>query len=82
MSIDLANDLWTELKTFINNPELEDASSILVDLLTDYDFSVDEIAAAFKSDSDVKETIQREYPDVELDFDEPNEDFFFDEEDD
>jgi len=82
MSIDLANDLWTELKNYIDRAERDDAAKVVVDLLGDYDFSADEIVAAFKSDSYVKEVIQREHPEIDLDIDELEEDdYFFNDED-
>ena len=81
MSIDLANDLWIELKGYINYAEREDAAKVVVDLLGDYDFAPDEIVAAFKSDTDMQEVIQREHPDVEMDIDDPEDDYFYEDED-
>ena len=76
MSIDLANDLWIELKEYINRAEREDAASAMVELLSDYDHSAEEIVAAFKSDFDVREVLQKEYPEFDLD-DEPDDDYFY-----
>jgi len=82
MSIDLASDLWTELKNYIDRAEREDAASVMVDLLSDYDHSTDEIVAAFKSDADVRDVLQKAHPEFELDEDEPDDDDYFYEDDD
>jgi len=67
VSIDLANDLWVDLKNYIDRVDREDAASIMVELLSDYDHSIDEIIAAFSSDPDVKEVLQKAHPELNLD---------------
>lgn len=81
MSIDLANDLWNELKSYIDYSQRDDAAKAVVDLLGDYDFSAEEMVAAFKSHAEIKEIIQQEHPEIELDIDDLDEDdYFFDDE--
>lgn len=78
MSIDLASDLWSELKSYIGYSEREDAAKGVLDLLDDYGFTTDETVAAFSADSDMKEVIQREHPEIQLDVDEIYDDFYED----
>lgn len=83
MSIDLVNDLWNELKEYIQYSEREDAAKAMVDILFDYDHSADEIVAAFKSDAEVKEILQKSNPDMDISDDEfeNEDDYYYDDED-
>jgi hypothetical protein len=56
--IDIAADLWSELKRYISVPDREEAADILVNLLIDNDYDADSIKTAFKSDNDVKRALK------------------------
>lgn len=77
MSIDLIHDVWSELRNYIDRAEREDAASVMIDLLFDHDYSSDELVAAFKSDPDVIEVLQKSHPDIELDIEDSDDEFFY-----
>jgi len=57
MTVELANEIWSELKRYVNTVDRDDAAETLVSVLIDNDIGPDEIKAAFKSDSDVKKAL-------------------------
>ena len=83
MSVELAKEIWDELKRHVNVVDREDAAETLVSVLIDNDCNADEIKSVFKSDSAVKAALAsylKDHADEEEDEDE--EDFEYDEEDD
>jgi hypothetical protein len=84
MAVDLANEVWQELKRYVNTVDRADAAESLVSVLIDNDISAEEIKSAFKSDSEVKQALKQYLDDhVEDDEDEyDDEDDYDDEEDD
>jgi hypothetical protein len=58
MAVDLAHDLWQELKRYISVPDRSDAADIVVNLLIDNDHSAEEIRDSFKGDGDIKRALQ------------------------
>jgi len=54
MSVDLASEIWAELKRYVNKVDRDEAAEAMVSVLIDNDVSADEIKDAFKGDSDVK----------------------------
>jgi len=54
MSVDLANEIWAELKRYVNKVDRDEAAEAMVSVLIDNDVSADDIKDAFKGDSDVK----------------------------
>jgi hypothetical protein len=66
MSLDLASEIWTELKRYIGSVDRSEAADVLVNLLVDHDHDADEIRAAFKGDPDIKRAMQV-YSDSEAD---------------
>jgi len=54
MSVDLASEIWAELKRYINKVDRDEAAEAMVSVLIDNDVSADDIKDAFKGDSDVK----------------------------
>jgi len=58
MAVDLAHDLWSELKRFMSPVDREEAADILVNVLIDNDHDAEEIRMAFKGDNDVKRALQ------------------------
>lgn len=80
MAVDLAHDLWQELKRFISTVDRSEAADTLVNLLVDNDYDAEQIRDAFKGDNDVKRALQS-YLDDEAseDLDEEDEDDYDDE---
>ena len=73
--VDVAADLWSELKRYISVPDREEAADIVVNLLIDNDYDAEDIKTAFKGDNDVKRALQSYLDDtVEEDIDEEDED--------
>jgi hypothetical protein len=58
MSLDLANEMWNELKRYIGSVDRSEAADVLVNLLVDHDYDADEIRMAFKGDPDIKAALQ------------------------
>ncbi len=82
MTVELANEIWSELKRYVNTVDQDDAAETFVSVLIDNDISPDEIKAVFKSDSDVKKALTsylRDQDELDIEEDEDDDD---DEEDD
>jgi len=69
MSLDLAQEIWSELKRYLSEVDRGDAADSLVYLLVDHDYDADDIRAAFKSDSDVKSSLKAYLTELETDDD-------------
>lgn len=54
MSVDLAKEIWNELKRHINTVDRDEAAETLVSVLIDNDVDADDIKSTFKTDSAVK----------------------------
>jgi hypothetical protein len=78
MSVDLTNEVWQELKRYVNGLDRAEAAEALVGVLIDNDVSAEEIKAAFKSDSEVKQAL-KQYLDDHADEEDDDDDY--DEED-
>jgi len=78
MSVDLAREIYNELKRFVNTVDRDEAAETLVSVLIDNDISADDIKDTFKGDSDIKRALTsylKDHPDDEdeedtLDWDE------------
>ena len=57
MSVELAKELWSELRRHINTVDRDEAAETLVSVLIDNDVDADEIKSVFKSESDVKRAL-------------------------
>jgi hypothetical protein len=77
MAADLANEVWQEIKRYVNGMDRAEAAEALVSVLIDNDVSAEEIKSAFKSDSEVKQAL-KQYLDDHADEDEDDD---YDEED-
>ena len=77
MSVDLAKEIWTELKRYVNTVDRADAAETLVSVLIDNDVDADDIKTAFKTDADVKAALAHYIKDHqdEADDDEDDEDY-------
>jgi hypothetical protein len=81
MAVNLANEVWQEIKRYVNGMDRAEAAESLVGVLIDNDISAEEIKAVFKSDSEVKQAL-KQYLDDHADDDDEEDDFEDDEEDD
>ncbi len=57
MSVDLASEIWAELKRYVNTVDRDEAAETLVSVLIDNDVAADEIRDAFKGESEVKRAL-------------------------
>jgi hypothetical protein len=81
MSANLANEIWQELKRYVNGMDRAEAAEALVSVLIDNDVSAEEIKSAFKSDSEVKQAL-KQYLDDHADDDEEDDNYDEEEDDD
>ena len=69
MSVELASEIWTEVKRHINSVDRAEAAETMVSVLIDNDVSAEEIKSAFKGDAEIKRALS-DYLKEEEDFDE------------
>ena len=82
MSVELAKEIWSELRRHINTVDRDEAAETLVAVLIDNDIDADEIKATFKSETEVKRALTSYLKDHPEDDDEDEEDFEYDDEED
>ena len=70
MSVELANEIWSELKRYVNTVDRAEAAETMVSVLIDNDVSADDIKLAFKSDTEIKRALTSYLKDHEEDDDE------------
>jgi hypothetical protein len=83
MSVDLAREIYNELKRFVNTVDRDEAAETLVAVLIDNDINADDIKDTFKTETEVKRALTsylKDHQDDEEDEDE--EDFEYDDEED
>jgi len=61
----LASEIWSELKRYINTVDRDEAAETLVAVLVDHDIDADDIRDAFKGDSEVKRALTSYLDDAE-----------------
>ena len=81
MSVELANEIWSELKRYVNTVDRAEAAETVVSVLIDNDVSADDIKSIFKSDSDIKKALASYLKDHEEDDDDLHDDDDEDDED-
>ena len=81
MPANLANEVWQEIKRYVNGMDRAEAAEALVGVLIDNDVSAEEIKVAFKSDSEVKQAL-KQYLDDHAEDDEEEDDYDEEEDDD
>ena len=57
MSLDLISDLWSEIKRYVTPKDRSEVADIMLTMMMDHDYSIDEIRAAFRNDTDVKRSL-------------------------
>ncbi len=81
MSADLSQEIWNEIRRYINPQDRTEAAETLVSVLIDNDVSADEIRDVFKGDSEIKRALTHYLKDHEED-NEDDEDYSIDEDED
>lgn len=72
MPVFMANEVWQEVKRYVQQQDRADAADALVSVLIDNDVSAEEIRDIFKGDSEVKRALQSyidDHQDDEDDYD-------------
>ena len=83
MSVELAKEIWDEIKRYVNTVDRAEAAETLVSVLIDNDVDADEIKDVFKSDSEVKRALTSYLKDHADDEEEDeDDDYEYDEDDD
>jgi hypothetical protein len=82
MSVELAKELWSELKRYVNTVDRDEAAETVVSVLIDNDVDPDDIKAVFKSDSDIKRALTEYLRDGEAHEDDDDDENLHDDEDD
>jgi hypothetical protein len=59
MAVNLANEVWQEVKRYVNGMDRAEAAEAMVGVLIDNDISAEEIKVAFKTDSEVKQALKQ-----------------------
>ena len=77
MSVELASEIWTEIKRYVNSVDRNEAAETLVSVLIDNDVSAEEIKSAFKGDGDIKRALA-DYLKEEEELEEEEEDSYDD----
>ena len=80
MSVELAKEIWDEIRRYVNTVDRDEAAETLVSVLIDNDVDADEIKNTFKSDSEVKRALAHYLKD-HADEEEEDEDDYEDDED-
>ena len=75
----VANELWSELKRYVNTVDRQEAAETVVSVLIDHDCDVDDIRNAFKGDSDIKRALTA-YLDNDKNYEEEEEEEYDEEE--
>ena len=57
MHSEVASEIWSELKRYINTVDRAEAAEVLISTLVNYDEDVEDIRDAFKGDSDIKKAL-------------------------
>ena len=57
MSVELAKEIWDEVKRYVNTVDRDEAAEILVSVLIDNDIEAGEVRQTFKTDSEVKRAL-------------------------
>ena len=78
MSVELASEIWSEIKRYVNSVDRNEAAETLVSVLIDNDVSAEEIKSAFKGDGDIKRALS-EYLKEEEELEEEEDDDYDDE---
>lgn len=74
MSVDLASELWSEVKRYVNDMDRQEAAEVFINVLIDNDIDAEDIRTAFRGEPEIKKALQTYLDDVEEDEEEDYED--------
>lgn len=74
MSVDLASELWSEVKRYINDMDRQEAAEVFINVLIDNDIDAEDIRTAFRGETEIKKALQTYLDDEEEDEEEDYED--------
>lgn len=57
MSVELASEIWSEVKRYINSVDRSEAAETVVNILIDNDVDAEDIKSTFKGDGDIKRAL-------------------------
>ena len=57
MSVELAKEIWDEIKRYVNTVDRQEAAETLINVLIDNDVVADEIKDVFKGDTEVRRAL-------------------------
>lgn len=77
MSVELASEIWTEVKRYINSVDRNEAAETVVNILIDNDVDAEDIKVMFKGDGDIKRALA-DYLKEEEELEEEDEDSYDD----
>lgn len=72
MTEQLAAEIWSEIKRYINVVDRPEAAEQVINIMVDNDCDIDDIKSAFKGDLDIKKALTQ-YLDNDRDYDEEDE---------
>ena len=75
----LASEIWSELKRYINTVDRDEAAETLVSVLVDHDIDADDIRDAFKGDAEIKRALVSYLDDADEEAEEYDEEYEDDE---
>ena len=75
MSLELAVDIWEELKSYVNVVDRSDAADNLVAIMIDHDYAAEDILSVFSYDTDVKRSLNSYLTQTEDDDYDDNDDY-------
>jgi hypothetical protein len=75
VSVELAKEIWDEIKRYVNTVDRDEAAETLVSVLIDNDAEADEIKSTFKSDSEIKRALASYLKDHAEDEEEDDDDY-------
>lgn len=79
MAVELAYDLWVELKRYVSTVDRADAAETVVNLLIDNDYDAEDIKSVFKGDADIKRALSEYLVDEPVDDEEEEDEEEYDE---
>jgi hypothetical protein len=69
MSVELAKEIWDEIRRYVNTVDRDEAAETLVSVLIDNDVNADDVRNTFKNDTEVKRALAHYLKDHEDDID-------------
>jgi hypothetical protein len=75
MTVTVANELWSELKRYVNTVDRAEAAETVVSVLIDNDIDPEDIKSEFKSDADIKRALTHYLKDQEEEEEEEDDDY-------